>query len=62
MFYEKLVLLTVSQREKLEDIQRIVKNNGGNVSANQLIRDSLDIFLDNYDDIAVKKYSSSFSE
>ena len=58
MFYEKLVLLTMSQREKLEDIQRIVKNNGGNVSANQLIRDSLEIFLENYEDIAVKKYST----
>jgi len=32
--YEKLILLTAGQREKLEDIQKNVKENGGNVSAN----------------------------
>ena len=60
--YEKLILLTSSQREKLMNIQRNVQENGGHVSANQLIRDSIQMFLENYEDAAVKKYSSAFYE
>lgn len=55
--YEKLILLTTEQKEKLESIKRNVKNNGGSVSANQLIRDSLHIFLESYQKTAIKKYS-----
>jgi predicted lactoylglutathione lyase len=58
--YEKLILLTASQREQLEDIQKNVKENGGNVSANQLIRDGIQIFIENYQEAAIRKYSSFY--
>lgn len=58
--YEKLILLTSSQIERLEKIQKSVKKTGSAVSVNQLIRDSVQIFLENYGDVAVKKYSSTF--
>ena len=45
--YEKLILLTKAQREKLENIQKNVKENGGHVSMNQLIRDSIQVFVQN---------------
>jgi Arc/MetJ-type ribon-helix-helix transcriptional regulator len=59
MFYEKLILLTSSQREKLENIQRTVKDKGGYVSANQLIRDSLEMFLESNEENAIKKYTQN---
>lgn len=58
--YEKLILLTATQREKLESIKRNVEKNGGTVSANQLIRDSIQIFIENYQEAAIKKYSSFY--
>ena len=60
MFYEKVILLTENQREKLEDIKNTVKVNGGHVSANQLIRDGVELFLEKYHEDAIRKYSTFY--
>ncbi len=60
MFCEKLILMTTSQRKRLEDIQKNIEKNGGQVSANQLIRDSIQIFLDHYRDKAIQNYSPAY--
>jgi len=60
MYHEKLVRLTETQHEELDCVKNVIKKNGGYVSCNQLIRDSLQIFLENYQEIAIKKYSPHY--
>ncbi|MGB9936315.1 MAG: hypothetical protein ACPK7O_01205 [Methanobacterium sp.] len=60
MFYKKLVQLSNIQIEQLNEIQDKIKANGGYVSTAQLIRDSIQIFLNHYKKDAVNKYSANY--
>lgn len=53
----KLIYMSVEQKEKLLEIKENVTETGGETSMNQLIRDAIDILLDMYEDVIVKKYT-----
>lgn len=57
MYFEKLIRISNEQKKELENTQKTICHNGGNVSLNQLIRDSIEIFLNNCQEEAIKKYS-----
>lgn len=52
----KLIYLNSKQKEKLQQIKKEVSSCGGDVSANQLIRDAIDILVCAYKNEIVKKY------
>jgi hypothetical protein len=60
MNQDKLVRLTKAQMSELEQIKSEIKKNGGYCSANQLIRDSIQIFLKQYRDKAIQNYSPAY--
>jgi hypothetical protein len=62
MKFKKLVNLKTDQKDGLDDIQRQVNENGGNVSLMTLINDSIDVFIDSYSDAAIKRYSNTYYE
>lgn len=53
----KLIYISAEQKEKLLEIKENVAEIGGDTSLNQLIRDAIDILLDMYEDVIVKKYT-----
>lgn len=53
----KLIYISSEQKEKLLEIKENVTETGGETSMNQLIRDAIDILLDMYEDVIVKKYT-----
>lgn len=57
MYYEKLIRITEEQKSELKAIQTKIFNNGGYISLNQLIRDSIQVYLTNCHEEAIKKYS-----
>jgi hypothetical protein len=59
MAFQKLLNLKNEQKESLESIQRKINEQGGNVSLMALISDSIDIFIDQYGDVAIKQYSKT---
>jgi hypothetical protein len=61
MYFEKLIRITNEQKKELEHTKKTICHNGGNVSLNQLIRDSIEVFLDNCHEEAIKKYSPFYS-
>ena len=57
MSFKKLINLKVNQKKGLEEIQKQVSENQGNVSLMVLIVDAIDIFINFYSKVAVEKYS-----
>ena len=53
----KLIYISAKQKEKLLEIKENVTEIGGDTSLNQLIRDAIDILLDTYEDVILKKYT-----
>lgn len=60
MAFQKLVNLKIKQKKELDNIQKQINENGGNVSIMELIDDAIQIFIDKYSDDAVKRYSPSY--
>lgn len=60
MAFQKLVNLKIKQKKELDNIQKQINENGGNVSIMELIDDAIQIFIDKYSDEAVKRYSPSY--
>lgn len=60
MAFQKLVNLKNGQKEGLDSIQRQIVDNGGEVSIMALISDSIDVFIDRYSDLAIKRYSGMY--
>lgn len=60
MAFQKLLNLKNRQKESLDSIQRHIADNGGEVSIMELIHDAIDIFINQYSDAAVKRYSPTF--
>lgn len=58
--YKKLVQIKPEQKEALDEIQEIVNENGSHVSITRLIQDSIQIFVDNYRDEAINRYSPDY--
>ena len=58
--YKKLVNLKCEQKDGLDDIQRQISANGGDVSIMELIVDSIQIFIDHYKNAAIERYSLSY--
>jgi hypothetical protein len=61
MKYQKLVHLRPDHKEALDEIQERVKQNGGSVSAMRLINDSIQVFIDNHKEEAIKRYSPIYT-
>lgn len=61
MKYDKVMRFSEEQKAGLKDIQNQINHNGGHVSINQLIRDSVEIFLIKYREKAIEKYSGFYS-
>jgi len=59
MAFQKLVNLETDQKNELDEIQRQIIENGGNVSLMALIIDAIDIFINQYGDAAIKQYSKT---
>lgn len=62
MQFEKLIRLNPSQIRDLEEVKIQIRSKGGNVSISQLIRDSVQIFLDYYREDAINRYSSVYEK
>lgn len=60
MAFQKLINLKTVQKNELEEIQRQIMMNGGNVSIMQLISDAIDVFIDHHCDVAIKHYSGFY--
>jgi hypothetical protein len=60
--YKKLLYLETEQKSALEGIQKKVKMNNGQVSVMRLIKDSINIFLDYYQEEAIEKYSGNYAK
>jgi hypothetical protein len=60
--YTKLLYLETEQKNALEGIQKKLKMNNGQVSVMRLIKDSINIFLDYYQDEAIEKYSGNYAK
>lgn len=53
----KLIPLRDEVSDELEEIQRQVKEHGGNISITRLMQDAIQIYVDFYQQQAVEKYS-----
>lgn len=62
MFNKKLLYITEEQKIDLERIKTQVKENGGTVSVMRLMQDSIQIFLDYYQEDAIQKYSPIYKK
>ena len=62
MFNKKLLYITEEQKIDLERVKTQVKENGGSVSVMRLMQDSIQIFLDNYQEDAIRKYSPIYKK
>ncbi len=62
MFNKKLLYITEEQKKDLERVKTQVKENGGSVSVMRLMQDSIQIFLDYYQEEAIKKYSPIYKK
>jgi len=59
MAFQKLVNIKNEQKESLEAIRKQINENGEDVSLMALISDAIDIFIDQYGDAAIKRYSKT---
>lgn len=57
MAFQKLINMKSDQRNELLEIQRQIKEQGGNASMMELINDAIAILINLYADAAVEKYS-----
>ena len=62
MFNKKLLYITEEQKIDLERVKTQVKENGGSVSVMRLMQDSIQIFLDHYQEDAIRKYSPIYKK
>ncbi len=62
MFNKKLLYITEEQKIDLERVKTQVKENGGSVSVMRLMQDSIQIFLDYYQEEAIQKYSPIYKK
>ena len=62
MFNKKLLYITEEQKIDLERVKTQVKENGGTVSVMRLMQDSIQIFLDYYQEDAIQKYSPIYKK
>jgi hypothetical protein len=62
MFNKKLLYITEEQKIDLERVKTQVKENGGTVSVMRLMQDSIQIFLDYYQEDAIRKYSPIYKK
>jgi len=62
MINKKLLYLTEEQNIGLERVKKEVKENGGTVSVMRLMQDSIQIFLDYYQEDAIRKYSPIYKK
>jgi len=53
----KLIHLTNIQKEKLDEIAHEISEQGGAVAITELIRDSIQILIDNYRDEIINRYT-----
>lgn len=60
MYIRKLILLNPEQIKGLENIENEIKEKGGAISKAQLIRDSVQIFIDYFREDAINKYCASY--
>ena len=56
--YQKLINLNIEEKEGLEKILREIQNKGGKISMMSLITDSIRIYINNYGNEAIEKYST----
>lgn len=52
----KLIHLSIEQSDKLQEINDTVLDNGGYTNVTQLIREAVDILINNYKDVVIQKY------
>jgi len=52
----KLIHLSMEQSAKLQEINDTVLDNGGYTNVSQLIREAIDILINNYRDAVIQKY------
>lgn len=52
----KLIHLSIEQCNKLQEINDTVLDNGGYTNVSQLIREAIDILINNYRDAVIQKY------
>ena len=52
----KLIHLSKKQSDKLQEINDTVLNNGGYTNVSQLIREAIDLLINNYSDLVIQKY------
>lgn len=57
MSFKKLLYIREEHKEALDDIKKKIEENGGRVSMMSLIDDSIQVFIDYYEEEAVKRYS-----
>jgi len=62
MINKKLLYLTEEQNIGLKRVKKEVKENGGTVSVMRLMQDSIQIFLDYYQEDAIRKYSPIYKK
>ncbi len=55
--FKKLLYIKEEQKNSLDEIQKKIELNGGRVSTMRLMQDSIQIFLDHYQNEAIEKYS-----
>lgn len=60
--YKKLIYLRLEQKEALDEIQKEIEENGGQVSLVRLIQDSIQIFIQHYKNDAIKRYSHLYDK
>lgn len=60
MTFKKLVNIKEEQKNELDEIRKQINENGGNVTVMDLINDAIGIFVDQYRDVAVLRYSPAF--
>jgi len=60
MEYKKLIYLKQGQKEALDELQKKINENGGNVSIMRLINDAVNIFLNNYYEDAIEIYTRTY--
>lgn len=56
----KLINIDPEAKNRLEDIKKEIKDNGGEISITRLIEDSIRIFILYYGKHAIEKYSPSY--
>lgn len=60
MFTKKVIRLKTEQMNELNEIEKQVNANGGEITTTKLIRDAVDVFLEYFKSEAIKKYSGSY--